>query len=510
MEDPRASIFCDDIPTSPRLELGTILVTGATGYIGGRLVPELVARGYRVRVMVRSASQGKAERFGGAEVVVGDALEPSTLDGALRDVHTAFYLIHSLLLGPCEFAEADVTAAQSFRAAAERAEVQRIVYLGGLGDCCSELSDHLRSRMEVAEALRGDRVAVTVLRAAVIIGSGSASYEIIKHLALRLPVILVPRWANNLCQPIAIRDVVRYLVACLEEPATAGRSFDIGGKDVLTYRAMLEMTAEIIQKRRLFVSSPVSWLAPFGYLASLITPVPAAITMCLMEGLRSPAVCQESEITSLIPLELTSFSEAIVAALTREEQDRVRTRWSDAYPPAHELAMKLAELEGGARYHARHSITSSKSAAALFASVCRVGGKEGWFDNNWMWWLRGVVDRLLLGVGGSRGRRSQRTLEINDVIDFWRVEDLDPNKRLLLRAEMKLPGKAWLEFRISGSRGGADERERQLETVAHFEPQGAFGVLYWYFFLPFHFVIFKDLLLQIEARAFDAACPMCA
>jgi uncharacterized protein YbjT (DUF2867 family) len=496
----RRSIFCDDLPTVPSDETGPVLVTGATGYIGGCLVPELVARGYRVRVMVRGPSPGHAERFPDTEVVVADALQPATLDAALDGVDTAYYLIHSLLLGPCDFAEADVRAACNFRLAAERCGVRRIVYLGGLGDCCTELSDHLRSRMDVAEALSGDVVSLTILRAAVIIGAGSASYEIVKHLALRLPVIFVPRWATNRCQPIAICDVVRYLVACLEEPKTAGRSFDIGGEDVLSYRAMLEATAALVHKDRVFVTSPISWLSMYGYVASLITPVPAAITMCLMEGLRNDAVCQEDEIKSIVPLKLKTFREAIVAAMTREEQDKVRTRWSDAYPPAHELAMKLVEIESGTRYSARYSLDSGKPADRLFASACRVGGKEGWFDNNWMWRLRGLVDRLLLGVGASRGRRSQSTLQMSDVIDFWRVEDIRLGERLLLRAEMKLPGKAWLEFQVA-EQSIESGRTGMLNILAHYEPHGLLGVLYWYAFLPFHFIIFKDLLVQIEARA---------
>lgn len=492
----RDSIFCDDLPTAPDPELGTVLVTGSTGYIGGRLVPELVARGYRVRVMVRARSSECDERFPGAEICCADALDRASVERALDHVHTAYYLIHSMLLGPGEFAAADVEAAVNFRRAAEKQGVERIIYLGGLGDARAALSKHLRSRMEVAEALQSDVVPVTVLRAAIIIGSGSASYEIIKHLVQRLPVLIVPHWANTRCQPISVRDVIKYLVGCLEVPETTGRRFDIGGQEILSYRQMLETTAGLLQLRRLFVSCPVSWLGLYVYTASLITPVPAAITRCLMEGLRNEVVCQESQIKDLIPFRPTSFAEAIVAAMSREEQDRVRTRWSDAYPPACELAMKLRELEDGPRYLATYSITSEKRPESLFASVCRIGGKEGWFHNNWMWWLRGMVDRILLGVGSSRGRKSRSTLKTNDVIDFWRVEELIVPRRLLLRAEMKLPGKAWLEFEIADN-----DPVRLLIITAHFDTQTTFGQGYWYVFLPFHNLIFTDLLKQIEARA---------
>lgn len=492
----RDSIYCDALPTKPNTGVGSVLVTGATGYIGGRLVPELVARGYDVRVMVRADAHECDERFPGAEVVCSDALEPSSLKVALEGVHTAYYLIHSMLLGPADFARADVEAAVNFRRAAEASGVSRIIYLGGLGDSRKDLSKHLRSRLEVADALRGELVPVTFLRAAIIIGAGSASYEIIKHLVQRLPLLLIPRWAENTCQPIAVCDVIKYLVACLEVQETAGGSFDIGGTEVLSYREMLETTAELLQLRRVFIPIPFPWLAPYAYVASLVTPVPAAITRCLMESLRNEVVCQERGIGELIPLELARFSDAIVAAMTREEQDRVRTRWSDAYPPAHELALKLHELQSGPRYTAAYSISSDKATDSLYDSVCRIGGREGWFHNNWMWWLRGVVDRLLLGVGSSRGRKNQMTLRASDVIDFWRVEDLQPNKRLLLRAEMKLPGKAWLEFVFH------DPIEtRRLEINAYFDTDSLFGRAYWYFFLPFHDLIFKDLLEQIEARA---------
>jgi hypothetical protein len=347
--------------------------------------------------------------------------------------------------------------------------------------------------MMVAWTLKQGSVPTTILRAAVIIGSGSASYEIIKHLVKHLPFMFLPRWAWTKCQPIAVRDVVKYLVGVLETEATAGRSYDIGGKDVLTYRDMLRILAGIQGKKRLFLPWPGSGVGLFSYLTSLVTPVPAAITWCLMESITHEVICQHEDAKRAVPFEPLSYREAVLKAMSREEQDEVHTRWSDAYPPASDLAMKLRELGGKVRYQASYSLVTEKAASSLFSSVCRIGGREGWFHSNWMWRLRGMIDRFLLGVGSARGRRSLSTLRINDVIDFWRVEDLRDDALLLLRAEMKLPGMAWLQFQVAPA-----ETRRRLSVEAYFQPRGLFGKVYWYMFLPFHWFIFKNLIQQIE------------
>lgn len=489
-------LFCYDLPSKPQPQLGRILVTGATGYVGGRLVPELLARGYQVRVMVRATLEEHEQRWPGAEVVVADALNADSLGAALQGVHAAYYLLHSLLLGPEEFESTEIQAAGNFREAAEQQGVARIIYLGGLGEARAPLSPHLRSRMQVADELGRGTIPTTALRAAIIIGSGSASYEIIEHLVKCLPILLVPHWAKTRCQPIGIRDVIKYLVGVLETPETSGRSFDIGGKDVLTYREMLQILAGLLGRRRLFVPCPLSNISFFAYCASLLTPVPAPITRCLMEGITNEVVCQNDDIKRVLTFEPLGYREALVRAMSREEQDKVHTRWSDAYPPAHELAMKLREIQGAVRYTSSYSLLTEKSAASLFRSVCKIGGKEGWFHGNWLWRLRGAIDRLLLGVGSSRGRRSSSSLRIDDVIDFWRVEDLKRDAMLLLRAEMKLPGKAWLQFRID--REGDKNR---LSVNAYYQPRGLFGKPYWYIFLPFHFFIFQSLIRQIEKRS---------
>jgi uncharacterized protein YbjT (DUF2867 family) len=489
-------LLCSDLVTRPRPEMGRILVTGATGYIGGRLAPELLARGYQVRVMVRVASQEQKELWPNAEIVVADALESDSLVRAFEGVDTVYYLIHSLLLGPMMFESVDIEAARNVRRAAAQQGVRRIIYLGGLGDIHSSLSPHLFSRIRVAQELKRGPVPVTVLRAAIIIGSGSASYEIINHLVRNTPIIPLPSWARTECQPISIRDVIKTLVGVLELDDASGEDFDIGGPEVLTYEMMLRSLVSVLGKRRLFVASPISNVALYSYFISHVTPVPAAICSSLMGGIKDTVVCQNNSIATYLPYQRLSYREAILRAMTREEQDEVHTRWSDAYPPAHELAIKLHELEDPPHYISSYSLYSEKDVPSLFRSVCGIGGDEGWFHSNWMWRLRGRLDRILMGVGTSRGRRSSSRLRVNDVVDFWRVEDLEPDEKLLLRAEMRLPGMAWLQFGISPEGKG-----NRLTVSAYYEPRGLPGKIYWYNFLPFHHFIFVNLLKQIDRRS---------
>lgn len=491
--------FCGDLPTTFRDDLGTVLVAGATGYIGGRLVPELIERGYKVRVMVRAESPEHTERWPEAEVVVADALDAGEVAEALEGVDVAYYLIHSMLVGPRKFQDADTRAAHNFRTAAEAQGVHRIIYLGGLGDMKATLSTHLASRSQVAEEFSRGTVPTTVLRAAIIIGSGSASYEMINHLVRKIPVFLVPGWAKTKCQPIALRDVIKLLVGVLELPETTGRTFDIGGADILTYEEMLKTHAEVLGKRRFFVPSPVSNIGFYSYITSLLTPIPAAITWCLMESVTHDVVCEENDVRELIPFRRLSCKEAFVLALSREEQDTVSTRWSDSYPPDYELAIKLSEINGAPTYTSSYSLVTSKSAQSLFRSITHIGGKKGWFHSTFLWRIRGGIDRLLRGVGTTRGRRSASGLRVNDVVDFWRVEQIHYSRQLLLRAEMKVPGYAWLEFRVDPISGN----KNRLSVNAYYKTKGLWGRTYWYIFLPFHHFIFDDLIKQIEKRSID-------
>lgn len=489
-------LYCQDLPTHPDPGMGRILVTGASGYIGGRLVPELLTRNYRVRVMVRAASQEQEKRWPGAEIVVADALSPAAVEKALDGVDTVFYLIHSLLLGPKAFESADLKAAMNFRIMTEKNHVKRIIYLGGLGDNKVDLSPHLRSRILVAQELRKGSVPVTILRAAIIIGSGSASYEIINSLVRSLPVIPLPFWARTRCQPISIRDVVKYLVGCLETPETTGRAFDIGGDEILTYEKMMRTLADLLGKKLIFIHSPIFNISLFSYLVNLITPVPHPITRCLIEGSTNEVICHNDDIKRLIPFQTLSIRDALQRAASREEHDDIHTRWSDAYPPAYEHSIKLSEIKEPPNYTTAYSLLTDKNSSSLFKSICSVGGREGWFHGNWLWRLRGWLDRILTGVGTSRGRRSHSSLRVNDVIDFWRVEDLKENSLLLLRSEMIMPGKAWLQFRIEPV-----QRKNKLSVEAFYYPGNIAGKMYWYTCLPFHLFIFKSLIKQIEKRS---------
>lgn len=489
--------ICEELRTQPVPELGTILVAGATGYIGGRLVPHLIARGYNVRIMVRAESPEHEERWPEAEVVVADALDPDAILQALEGVYCAYYLIHSMLIGQHRFADVDTQAAKNFRVAAEARGVERIIYLGGLGDTGGKLSPHLSSRMNVAAEFAEGAVPTTILRAAIIIGSGSASYEMINHLVRKIPIFLVPAWAKTKCQPIGLLDVIISLVGVLELPETAGRTYDIGGADVLTYEEMLKTHADVLAKKRKFIPSPISNIGFYSYITSLLTPIPASITWCLMESVTHDVVCQENKILDLIPYRRFSCKEALVLALSREDQDRVHTRWSDSYPPDYELAIKLKELEGAPTYTSSYSLVTTKKAEALFESITHIGGKKGWFHSTFLWRIRGALDRLLRGVGTTRGRRSASTLRVNDVVDFWRVENVYYHRQLLLRAEMKVPGYAWLEFRVDPISGG----KNRLSVNAYYQTKGLWGRTYWYIFLPFHHFIFNDLIKQIERRS---------
>jgi len=489
-------LLCKNLFTDPKPELDTILVTGATGYVGGRLVPELLARGYKVRVMARVSSVEIEERWPNVEVIVADALKPEQLSKALENINVAYYLIHSLLLWPKKFEEADIKAAYNFRVAANNAGIKRIIYLGALGEFGTKLSPHLKSRNQVAEVLRDSKIPVTILRAAVIIGSGSASYEILKSLVIKSPVFFLPYWAKTKCQPISIRTLINVLVGVLETEETTGKIYDVGGKEILSYEKMLRIMSKLLNKKKIFVPTFFKNFKIYSYFASLLTPVAAPVIKSLMQSCNNDVLCESVNVLPASMYRPISFKEALLRAMSREELDAVHSRWSDEYPHAHELAIKLHELKKSPHYISVYSIISYKKVDSLFKSLCKIGGKEGWFHSNWMWRLRGMLDSILMGVGTSRGRRSSNVLRMHDVIGFFRVEDIIENKRLLLRAEMKLPGKAWLEFLINDF-----ENNNELTVTAYFEPYDWKGKVYWYNFLPFHHIIFTNLIKQIDKRS---------
>ncbi len=488
------SLFCYDLPSKPIPEIGKILVTGGTGYIGGRLIPELVARGYDIRVMVRIASSEQMGKWPGTEIVESDGLDIVKLKKAMEGIHTIYYLIHSLLIGQHKYESTDLETADNFCKVAEAKGVKRIICLAGLGDSTASNSLFLKNRLKVAEKFRNSKVPATILHIPIIIGSGSAAFEIIENVVKKVPVISIPNWAETKCQPIAIRDLIKYLVGVLEISETAGKSFDIGSSDILTIEVMMKIMAKLTGKTRFFIKMPVSSFSLYSYLASFITPVPASIMRCVIGGCKYNSLCKSNEIKEYLSFPLLSYEEMILRALSRHECDRVDTRWSDAYPPAHSLSLKFGDLDEIPQYTSEYSILTEKNSESLFKTICGIGGEKGWFNSNWLWRIRGWFDRVLMGVGTSRGRKSSSELFVNDVVDFWRVEKFEQNSLLLLRAEMKLPGMGWLEFKIEP----AGDFKNRLSVKAYYTTDTIFGKIYWYLFLPSHAYIFNDMIKGIE------------
>ena len=484
---------------------GTVLVTGATGYIGGRLVPELIAAGYQVRVLSRHPDRLRdLSWFTDVDVIAGDAGEPDAVRTALRGVDVAYYLLHSLQLGE-GFVEVERNLARLFATTARDEHVGRIVYLGGLTPDCppDQLSKHLTSRSEVGEILRTSGVPTAELRAAVILGSGSASFEMLRYLTERLPAMVTPRWVTNRIQPIAIRDVLRYLVGCAELPKDVNRAFDIGGPDVLTYQQMMQRYAAVagLRKRiivRVLVLSPTL----SGHWVGVVTPVPASIAKPLVESLRNEVICGDSDIKDFIPDPpegLLSFETAVDYALRRIRDTNVVTRWSSASVPGApaEPLPHDPDWAGGSLYTDDRQRVVDASPRAVWQVIEGIGGKNGWYSFPLAWEVRGLMDRAVGGVGLRRGRRHPRSVRVGETVDFWRVEARDTDRLLRLRAEMKMPGLAWLELGVEvDSEGQTVYRQRAV-----YHPRGLAGHAYWWSVAPFHGVVFGSMVRNIAGAA---------
>jgi uncharacterized protein YbjT (DUF2867 family)/uncharacterized protein YndB with AHSA1/START domain len=477
-----------------------ILVTGATGYVGGRLIPRLLESGYRIRAMGRSETKLKSRPWGNhpmVEIAKGDALDLESLKKATAGCRAAYYLVHSMNPQQKNFEKADRKAAENMVASAAEAGLERIIYLGGLGDPDNpQMSKHLRSRFEVARILQSGIVPTTFLRAAMILGSGSASFEILRYLSERLPVMITPCWVNTPCQPIAIRNVLKYLQGCLESEETKGKTFDIGGPEVLTYRKLIEIYAEEAHlTKRLII--PLPYLTPklSAYWIHWITPVPASIAVPLAEGLNIPVICKENRIRSIITQRLLTCSEAIRLALERIQQEAVETRWSDAgvVTLPEWTYCGDADYAGGTILECGYRILLQATAEEVWQPITQIGGIRGWYFGNSLWRLRGDLDRLLGGVGLRRGRRHPSQLYVGDALDFWRVLEVEPPRRLLLLAEMKLPGEALMEFRITP----LEKNRTELQQLARFLPRGLVGILYWSVLYLFHKWIFGGMMRSI-------------
>lgn len=476
------------------------LVTGASGYIGGRLVPELLESGYRVRCLARSPEKLRdhpwRERV---EVVRGDVVSGEGLDEALNGVDVAYYLVHSMG-GGSDFESADAQGARTFARAAGEAGAGRVVYLGGLAPQGKELSAHMASRKEVADLLQAGSVPTVVLRAAVILGSGSASFEMLRHLTERLPVMTTPRWVRSRVQPIAVRDVLRLLILADTLPADTDRAFDIGGNEVLTYSEMVQrFAAEAGLSRRIVIPVPVLSPGLSSLWVGLITPVPPAVARPLVESLRNDAVVERDELSDLVDdHERIGFDRAVALALRRIDEDRVDTRWSSAaWPSAPSDPLPTdPDWAGGSLYSDRRARVVDASVEDVWRVIEGIGGDQGWYSWPLAWAARGWIDLAVGGVGPRRGRRDPRRLRVGDSLDFWRVEEIVPGELLRLRAEMRLPGPAWLELGVARVRGRTVYHQRAV-----FHPRGLPGHLYWGAVTPFHGVIFGSMATNIAARA---------
>lgn len=472
---------------------GTVLLTGATGYVGGRLLRRLEADGpRRVRCLTRrpEALAGRTTRR--TEVLAGDALDPVSLARAMRGVETAYYLIHSMDTSG-DFESLDRLAASNFAGAARTAGVRRIVYLGGLGDGAG-LSTHLASRQEVGEILRASDVPTIEFRASIVIGSGSASYEIVRALVESLPVMITPRWVETAAQPIAIEDVIDYLMAALGYEGSA--IFEIGGHDRVSYAEIIREYARQRGLSRRLIRVPLltprisrSWLG-------LLTPVYGRVAGAMVESLRNETVVHTAAALETFSLTPRGLKDSIARALVNEDREFAETRWSGALPAAQPL--RWSGVTFGRRLVSSRVTQLRRSPARAFAPIKRIGGHTGWYASDWFWSARGLLDTLRGGVGLRRGRRDPVDLRVGDTIDFWRVERLETERLLRLTAEMKIPGRLWLQFEVDPD--GSDGAQIRQTTV--FDPAGYVGLAYWYFFCPIHHLVFSRMLRGI-ARAVE-------
>jgi uncharacterized protein YbjT (DUF2867 family) len=478
----------------------TVLLTGATGYVGGRLLRALESRGVRLRCMARRPEFLRARVAATTEVVGGDVFEPASLAAPLAGIHTAYYLVHSLGCG-AEFAAADRRAAVAFGEAARTAGVRRIVYLGGLAHDDGTLSPHLASRLEVGDLLRASGIPTVEFRASIIIGSGSLSFEMLRALVDRLPVMTTPRWVRTPAQPIAIEDVVEYLVRALDLPDGEAGVYEIGGRDPVTYLGLMREYARQRGLRRLIIPVPVLTPGLSSLWLRLVTPLQAQVGRWLIDGVRNPSVVRSDAAQRRFDFRPRGMSEAIRRALVHEDDEFAATRWSDA------TSSLLRPRWGGARLGSRivdtRTIRVAAAPAATFAVVQRIGGGSGWYFGDWLWHVRGAIDVAVGGPGLRRGRRDAVSLRAGDVVDCWRVEAVDAGRLLRLAAEMRLPGRARLQFEVEPD--GRDESI--LRQTALFDPAGLAGLAYWYALYLAHAVVFRGMLHAIRDRAERSAAP---
>ncbi len=475
-----------------------ILVTGATGYVGGRLAPRLLEAGYRVRCLVRDAA--RLEGFAWAkrvEIAACDMSDPARAAELMRGVSAAYYLIHGRQGGKMD-AERDLQIARNFASAAEQAGVERVIYFGELVDPTASLSPYLRSRHETGYLLRHGGVPVTEFRAGMIVGSGSVLFEMIRYLAEREPVLVCPAWFFSEAQPIAIRDVLSYLIAALETPESAGRVIEIGGPTRLTYAGMLLGYAKERGLKRILIRTPVYAPRLSAYWVHIVTPLHWRVVSPLIEGLRAQLIVRDEAARKLFPrIQPIDFQTAVRLALGRIQRDDVETSWSDALVTVMGQARPYAFTVEEGMFIERRQILVDAPPEAVFRSYTGIGGGRGWLFMDWAWAFRGWLDKLVGGVGLRRGRRHPDEIRAGESLDFWRVEAVEENRLLRLRAEMKLPGKAWFQFESTPS----SEGKTLLTLTAYFAPYGFLGFFYWYAMWPFHKPLFDGLTRRLASRA---------
>ncbi|NGP89729.1 SDR family oxidoreductase [Fodinibius halophilus] len=475
------------------------LVTGVTGYIGGRLVPRLLEKGYRVRVLSRDTSRLQGRPWiNEVEVVQADVLQPQTLGQAFENIDVAYYLIHSMSGNNSSgFHSRDIQAARNFSHVAEEEEVERIIYLGGLGDPEDQLSEHLASRQKTGQVLHDSNVSVTEFRAAVVVGSGSKSFEMIRYLTERVPIMICPSWVYSKVQPIAIRDVLQYLVSVLEKPETKDEIIEIGGNSVITYGDMMQIYAKINGLKRLLIPVPVLTPSLSSHWVHWMTPVPASLARPLIEGLKNDVIVKDDKAAKLFPeINPLTYEKAVELAMVRINTEDVETTWNDALisSKGNEKPVMLKSKQGLNIERRMRKVEATPQQ--VFDTFSSLGGEKGWLAYEWAWKLRGILDRLVGGVGFRRGRRHPTELRVGDALDFWRVEAIKPGQLLRLRAEMKVPGRAWLEFQSLAQEDG----KTKLVQTAYFAPKGLLGLLYWYGLYPLHALIFSSMIDNIAAE----------
>lgn len=472
----------------------SILVTGATGYIGGRLIPALTDEGLPVRAMTRRPEELRARLSDAVEVVQGDVLEPDTLRTALRNVDTAYYLVHSMGSGG-DFRERDLEGARNFAGAARDEGVRRIVYLGGLGEG-EDLSAHLESRQEVGRELRASGVETLELRASIIVGSGSVSFEMIRALVDRLPIMICPRWVETPTQPISVEDVIEYLTRARSVDLAGSEVVEIGGRDRVSYGDLMREYARQRGLRRLMIPVPVLTPRLSGLWLGLVTPVYARVGRELIEGLRNRTVADLERVGELFDLEPRGVVESVERALAQEDRAFAETRWSDARSSA-SGGPGVAPDRRGRRLVDTRAVTVTVPPETAFEPIRRIGGDVGWYFADGLWRFRGLLDLVAGGPGMRRGRRDPEELYPGDALDFWRVEAVDSPSLLRLRAEMKVPGRAWLQFEVTSAEDGTTT----IRQTALFDPAGLLGLLYWYALYPIHALIFRGMLRRIAEEA---------